>query len=703
MDRKNSILQRAFLLYLFTGIFAFAIVARVLYIQFALGGELRQQSKDMTLEYRKVEALRGNIFSADGNFLAISVPVYELRMDTKADGLKDSVFKKNVDSLAWNLSNLFKDRTKADYAAILRQGKREKHRYLLIKKGVSFSQLQKVLTFPIFRDGTNKSGLIPVASTKRVKPYRNLAARTIGKNDPEGKPFGIEGAYNEELTGTEGLRLMQKLTGGIWRPVGDEYEVEPENGADLYTTIDVTLQDVAHSELSRQLSLHNADHGCVVMMEVATGDVKAIANLKRMEDGSYAENYNYAVGESAEPGSVFKLASMMALLEDGAITLNDSVYIGNGTVKFYNQTMRDAHEGEMGYYTMKEVFEKSSNVGTSKKVWENYKDDPEKFLKRMHQFHLDRPLGLQIPGEGDPRIKKPEDQDWSGTTLPWMSIGYECRLTPLHVLTLYNAVANDGKMVKPRFVKEIRRRGKVVKTFDVEVLEEKIASDKTIDAAKEMMEGVVKKGTAKNLDGLIYNIGGKTGTAQVATGGGYRTGGKITYRASFVGYFPAEEPKYSCIVVVSAPSNSVYYGNLVAGPIFKAVADKVYAGALDIHKPYNRDLPLISDTNYPMVKTGYVAEASSVLNKLNISNEVMSTSAGFSVAKHVRQKFVFEKPSIHAGVIPNVKGMGARDAVYLLESMGLKVNITGRGTVLGQFPESGRKLIKGETVTIQLG
>lgn len=688
---------------MFTGVFAFAILAKVLYIQFFEGPELRRKSEEMTLEYRKVEALRGNIFSSDGNFLAISVPVYEIRMDTKAQGLKKETFNKHVDSLAWNLANLFKDRTKADYAAILRGGYKDKQRYLLIKKGVSFSQLQRVNRFPIFRDGTNKGGLIAVPSTKRVKPYRNLAARTIGKNDPEGKPFGIEGAYNEELTGTEGLRLMQKLSGGIWRPVGDEYEVEPENGADLYTTIDVTLQDVAHSELNRQLALHNADHGCVVMMEVNTGDVKAIANLKRMGDGSYAENYNYAVGESVEPGSVFKLASMMAMMEDGFITMNDSVYVGNGTMKFYNQTMRDAHEGDAGYLTMKEVFEKSSNVGVSKKVWEFYKNDPEKFVKRMHQFHLDRPLGLQLPGEGAPRIKNPEDEDWSGTTLPWMSIGYECRITPLHMLTLYNAVANNGKMVKPRFVREIRRRGKVERTFETEVLEEKIASDKTLEQMREMLVGVVKNGTAKNLSSLDYKVGGKTGTAQIATGKGYRSPDGVSYRASFVGFFPADEPKYSCIVVVSAPSNSVYYGNVVAGPIFKAVADKVYAGALDIHKPYNRNLPLISDSNYPTVKTGYVADNASVLNKLNITNEVNSTSAGFSVARHVQQKFMFEKPRIQAGRIPDVKGMGARDAVYLLETMGLKVNITGRGTVLSQVPQSGEKLVKGQTVTIQLG
>lgn len=702
MDKKNNILRRAFLLYFFTGVFAFAILARVIYIQFVLGPGLRQKSEDLTLEYRKVEALRGNIFSADGNFLAISVPVYEIRMDTRADGLKKEMFNKGVDSLSWNLANLFKDRTKADYMSILKQGYKDGQRYLLLKKGVSFSQLQKVKSFPIFREGVNKSGFIAIASNKRVKPYRSLAARTIGKNDPEGKPFGIEGAYNAELTGTEGLRLMQKLSGGMWKPVDDNFAVEPENGADLYTTIDVTLQDVAHSELYRQLSTHNADHGCVVMMEVATGDIKAIANLKRMEDGSYVENYNYAVGESVEPGSTFKLASMMALLEDGYIKLSDTVNTGNGTMKFYSQTMRDAHEGGYGRLSMKQVFEKSSNVGISLKVWENYKNDPEKFVKRIRQFHLHKPLGLQIPGEGEPRIKDPEDKDWSGTTLPWMSIGYESRLTPLQVLTFYNAVANDGKMVKPRFVKEIRRRGKVVKVFDTEVIDERIASEKTISQAREMMEGVVKRGTAKNLDGLIYDIGGKTGTAQIAGAGGYKGVNGVTYRATFVGYFPAKEPKYSCIVVVSAPSNSVYYGNLVAGPIFKAVADKVYAGALDIHKPYNRNLPLISDTNYPMVKAGYSPEASTVLNRLNITNELNGSAAGFSVARHLGRKFVFEKPNVIEGLIPDVKGMGARDAVYLLESLGLKVKVDGRGAVKDQIPQAGVRIVKGQTVTILL-
>lgn len=703
MDRKNSILKRAFLLYLFTGVFAFAILARVLYIQFFEGVELREKSQALTLEYRKVEALRGNIFSSDGNFLAISVPVYELRMDTRADGLKKEMFDENVDSLAWNLSKLFKDRTPADYESILREGYRDKNRYLLLKKGMSFSQLQKVSQFPLFRHGVNKSGMIAEASTKRIKPYRNLAARTIGKNEADGKSYGLENAFDKELTGTEGLRLMQKLSGGIWRPVSEEYAVEPENGADLYTTIDVTLQDVAHSELNRQLTMHNADHGCVVMMEVATGDVKAISNLKRQADGSYLENQNYAVWESVEPGSVFKLATMMALMEDGFIKLSDTVNTGDGTAKFFNQVMRDAHTGGDGWITMKQAFEKSSNVSMAKMVWKYYKDEPEKFVKRMQQFHLDKPLGLQIPGEGKPRIKSPKDADWSGTTLPWMSIGYECKLTPIHVLTLYNAVANNGKMVKPRFVKEIRRRGKVVKTYDTEVISEKIASENTIKQALEMMEGVVKRGTAKNLDGLIYKIGGKTGTSQIAVNGRYRDEGKVIYNASFVGYFPADKPKYSCMVLISQPSASGYYGNIVAGPIFKAVADKVYAGALDIHTPYNRDLPLISDTNYPMVKTGYALEAASILNKLNISNEVKSTAGGFSVAQHARQKFMFEKPSMPEGLIPNVKGMGARDAVYLLESMGLKVNITGKGAVIGQIPQSGTRIIKGQTITIQLG
>lgn len=703
MDRKNGILKRAFLLYFGTGFFALAILGKVLHIQLVEGKELRKRSESQALEYRKVEALRGNVFSSDGNFLAISVPVYELRMDMRADGLKKENFEKNVDSLAWHLTNLFKDRTVADYASILRKGFNEGRRYLFIKKDVSFSQMQKVMKFPLFRDGINKSGMIAEASTRRIRPYKNLAARTIGKSDLDGGSYGLESAYNEQLTGTEGLRLMQKLSGGIWRPVGDDYTIEPENGADLYTTIDVTLQDVAQSELSRQLALHNAGHGCVVMMEVATGDIKAISNLKRMGDGSYVENQNYAVWESVEPGSVFKLATMMALMEDGHIKLSDSINTGDGTAKFYSQIMKDSHEGGDGIISMKQAFEKSSNVSMAKMVWKYYKDEPEKFIKRLSQFHLDHPLGIQIPGEGAPRIKNPKDKDWSGTTLPWMSIGYESRLTPLHVLTFYNAVANDGKMVKPRFVKEIRRRGKVVKNYESEIIANKIASETTIRQAREMMEGVVQNGTARNLKGLMYKTAGKTGTAQIAGKGGYREGGKVTYRASFVGYFPADNPRYSCIVVVSAPSNSVYYGNVVAGPIFKAVADKVYAGALDIHKPYNRNLPLISDTNYPMVKSGYVMEMSSILNKLNISNEIVSSDGGFALPKRTNQKFTFNKPSHTEGTIPNVKGMGARDAIYLLEGIGLKVVVTGRGAVVEQVPQSGTTIKKGQTVTIQLG
>jgi cell division protein FtsI (penicillin-binding protein 3) len=703
MERRKNILKRLFILYFLTAIFGLVILGRVLYVQYVLGNDLREQSQNLTLEYRKVEALRGNIFSSDGNFLAISVPIYEIRMDMLAEGLEKEAFEEGVDSLAWNLSNLFRDRTAEDYEAVLREGYKKKNRYRLVKKGVTFAQLQKLSKFPIFKGGANKGGFIPVAQTKRIKPYRNLAARTIGKYDSQGKPFGIEGSFNEELTGTEGLRLMQKLTGGIWKPVNDNYVVEPENGADVYTTLDVTLQDVANSELQRQLSLHNADHGCVVMMEVATGDVKAIANLKRMDDGSYVENYNYAIGESVEPGSTFKLASMMAMMEDGFITLKDSVNTAGGITRFFNQTMKDSHEGGYGIISMKEAFEKSSNVAISKKVWEYYRTDPDKFLKRISQFNLDKPLGIQLAGEGEPRIKSTKDKDWSGTTLPWMSIGYECRLTPLHVLAFYNAVANDGRMVKPRFVKEIRRRGQVVESFETTVISEKIASDKTIAQAKEMMEGVVNNGTARNLKGLVYHAAGKTGTAQIATAKGYRTPEGVTYRATFVGYFPAEAPKYSCIVVVSAPSNSVYYGNLVAGPIFKAVADKVYAGALDIHKPYNRNLPLISDTNFPVVKVGFAPEASYALNRLNITNQIAGSSAGFATAIHLREKIIFKAAAVKSGLLPDLTGMGARDAVFLLENLGFKVQLQGRGAVVQQLPVPGTRMKKGSQVIIQLG
>lgn len=702
MDKKKQILARAGILYLGIGLLALAIFGQIIRIQFFEGNELRERSRNLTLELESIQPLRGNIFSSDGNFLAISLPIYEIRMDMKADGLKKEQFNKHIDSLCWNLSNLFKDKSKEEYKKMLKAAYKEGNRYQLVQENVGYTQLQKLRKFPLFREGPNKGGLAVIPRTKRIKPYKELASRTIGKASGEGNFYGIEYFFNEELAGTEGVRLVQKLQGNLRMPVNDNYEIEPRNGSDIYTTIDISLQEVLHNELQTQLSKNNADHGTAIVMEVTTGAIKAIANLQRAKDGSYYEGDNFAVREAEEPGSTFKLATIMAALEDGVIKPTDTIATGNGVFSFNGIKMKDSHEGGYGNITVQQVFEKSSNVGTARIVWDHYRKNPEKFTDRLRQFHLHEPTGIQLAGEAEPRIKSPKDADWSGISLPWISIGYESKITPLQMLTFYNAVANDGKMVRPRIVNEIREHGKQVRVFETEYIDKKIASDATIQAVRRMMEGVVKNGTARNLGGLVYSIAGKTGTAQISKrGGGYREGG-VTYRASFAGYFPADKPKYSCIVVISAPSNNVYYGNTVSGPVFKAAADKIYAGSLDLHERLNKGRPVIADSLLPYVKPGAINDQLSVLNFLNISSSVMQGNSPVGRAMGDQNKIRITPAVIRRDVLPDVKGMGARDATYMLEKLNCKVEIIGRGSIRNQEPAAGSAIKKGMTVKLYL-
>ncbi len=414
----------------------------------------------------------------------------------------------------------------------------------------------------------------------RIMPNGLLARRTIGyvTEDSTSNIVGLEGSFNNYLSGKDGFKVQQRLTGGAWIDVENLETVHARPGYNVVTTINLDLQDVAEHALYRQLSKSNAHHGCVVVMEVHTGDIKAIANLEKGSDGAYHETYNYAVGESTEPGSTFKLMSMITALEDGVIDLDDTINTGDGTVKYYDKIIRDHEEKGLGKITARQVFEHSSNVGTAKIIYENYKDNPRRYVDRLYSMQINKPLDLQIKGEGKPVIRYPGEKLWSGISLPMMAYGYEVQMTPLQILTFYNAVANDGKMVKPRFVTEVRDGNWPVKTYDSEVITNAICSRSTIRKAQSLLEGVVENGTAKNLRNSNYKIAGKTGTAQIANEKyGYRSGERISYQASFVGYFPADDPLYSCIVVVNAPSNFVYYGNVVAGPVFKEISDKVYA------------------------------------------------------------------------------------------------------------------------------
>lgn len=699
MDIKRDILKRVYLMYGFFVVFGIAILVQVFRIQVLQRKEWIALAESQTLAYKNIEALRGNIFADDGSLLATSFPTYEIRMDLKADALTEELFYSEIDSLAIELSNLFKDKSASEYKLELIRARKARERYHLIKRKVTYVELKKLRNFPIFRRGRYKGGFLYVQKNERIRPFKLLAARTIGYDREGQKPVGLEGAYDNILRGKSGKRLMQKIAGGVWMPVNDENEVEPQDGSDLYTSIDINIQDVAEQALMKQLIKHNADHGCVVLMEVETGFVKAIANLSRNPDGSYSENYNYAIGESTEPGSTFKLVSLLAAMEDGLIDLDDSIDTQGGQIQYYDRIMKDSHEGGYGKITVQRVFEVSSNVGTSKLIQKYYGKNPQQFIDRISKFHINKPLDLEIYGEGLPRIKTPKDKDWYGTTLPWMSIGYECRLTPLQILTFYNAIANDGKMVKPLFVKEIRKHGKLVKKMPVQVISESICSKETIKKAKKMLEGVVENGTASNLKNTTYKIAGKTGTAQIANEKyGYKYESKVSYQASFCGYFPADNPKYSCIVVVNAPSNNVYYGNLVAGPIFKEIADKVYATNLKIHPPLTVEKHL---AQLPISKNGSKEDLFKVLDNLKIKT---NGNTNQNWVKTIAKDNVIEIQDLNISkdVVPNVVGMSLKDAVFMLENKGLIVKVIGKGSIRNQSIPAGQAVIKGNIITLEL-
>ncbi len=699
---SNVKLKRLYLVFLGLFLFASAIVFKIGQIQFAERDLWLSKAKSQSAAYKNIKAVRGNIYASDGSLLATSIPIYEVRCDLNTEALTDEIFDENIDSLSVCLSELFNDRSPLDWKLKLIEARNNGERYHLIKRKVRYDKLKKLRTFPIFNKGRYKGGLIYLQQNKREKPFQVLAARTIGYSREGIKPVGLEGAYDSELSGVSGKRLMQKIAGGVWMPINDENEIEPQDGADLYTTIDINIQDVAEKALLKQLEKHKADHGCVVLMEVSTGEVRAIANLSKTKSGGYYELYNYAVGESTEPGSTFKLASYMAALEDGHIDITDSVDTEKGKHTFYDTDMYDSHEGGYGTITYKRAFEVSSNIGVAKMVSEHYGKNPQAFIDRLYKFGIQNPLGLEIFGEGKPNIKSASDKSWSGISLPWISHGYELTMTPLQILTLYNGVANDGVMVKPQFVREIKKMGSTVKEFEPQVLNKKLCADRTLKKLKSMLEGVVENGTAKNLRNSHFKIAGKTGTAQIANEKyGYKYKSKVSYQASFVGYFPADNPKYSCIVVVNAPSRNVYYGNLVAGPIFKEIADKVYATSIEIHDEVQKqdvaERPFI-----PVSKNSYRRDLELAYNTLGINYEFRSADITWAHVLTQGNKAELYKRRVITNLVPDVVGMNIQDALFILENQGMAVTFNGAGTVKRQSLRAGDKFTKGQKIALEL-
>ncbi len=711
MDIRKSIVSRIAILYFFLLMFGIVVIMKLISVQQIKTERWVQIAKNLKENTIIVEPNRGNICAEDGSVLATSMPGYYVRIDLAAEGVK-RVYAAESDSLAYHLSAFFKDASRSQYNQRLNAAYRNGNRgFMLTPRKVDYLELQQIKKFPILRRGRFGGGMIIEQENKRITPLGSLALRTIGglnKGAYGGVHgnigyTGLEGAYEQYLKGKNGISYKENLS-GRWV---SRVEIEPQDGMDVITTINIKLQDIAESALYKQLKEMNADWGTAILMEVETGEVKAIANLGK-ENGDYTENYNYALGDQGcyEPGSTFKLISLMAAMEDGLIDTSDVYDTGNGVWKYRDRTIYDSdyRYGGHGEMTVKEIFEKSSNVGVAKIITSAYKNNPKGYVDRIYGFGLNKPLGLEVKGEGEPLFKYPGDSDWWGTTLAWMSYGYESKMTPLQVLTFYNAVANNGRMVKPRMVKEISDNGVSVKKFETEVLNPMIATSETLGKAQAMLTGVCENGTGRSLQNPWFKIAGKTGTAQVASRqGGYQQG---MYLASFAGYFPADNPKYSLMVTINNPRGGVYYGGSVAGPVFKEIAEKVYSVQnLFEHVPEESETPETPETPvYPEIKKGTPENIMRIAHELNIPDINGTPGDNPASVKLDDNNPVFgEKMEIQPGKVPDVRGMGASDAIFILENAGLKVSVKGVGKVKRQSLAPGAALTTGANINLILG
>lgn len=700
---KKDILLRVYVIYFGILLFGMAIIGKAIYIRSTEGKELLEKARKQEMRFFPVDAIRGNICADDGTLLATSIPIFDIRMDVSSDLITEDLFKNKVDSLAYQLTKLFKDKNLSEYKNFLWEGRRNGDRFLMIHRDVTYPELRQMRKFPILKLGTYKGGMIVIPQFQRELPFKNLARRTIGYENTEAAQkvyVGLEGSFSKNLQGTGGKRLMRRIGNGAWMPVDIENEVEPQNGDDIITTLDINLQDLAESALRKELSADSADHGCVIVMEVKTGFIKAIINLGKSPKGGYEEVFNYAIGESSEPGSTFKLASFLVGLEDGRISMDQPVNLGNGIMNYHGRSMTDAHK-LTGTLLAHQVFEKSSNVGTSKLIYNAYVDDPQKYIDGLYRMSINLPQNLQIGGEGRPYIKNTKSKWWSAVSLPWMAIGYEVAITPLQLLTLYNAVANNGVMVKPLFVREIRKNGQVVQSFQPVVINPHICSAATIEKAHMLLEGVVERGTGTALKNPHYRVAGKTGTAQVAMNNkGYGQGTKaIKYKGSFVGYFPADHPRYSIIVVINNPSKGKYYGAAVAVPVFKEIADRIFANLHDFNNPPPQDT---SGHLIPSANAGVQKDLEDAYAWLNIKAKPLNPMAQWAIPVSNNSSVVLLPSNHYQGTMPDVTGMGVKDAVFLLEQMGLKVVLNGKGNVVRQSLSPGRMYLKGSIVLLDL-
>lgn len=705
MDVKKDILWRVYLSFLGIVILGLLVIGKAFYIQQVQGDFWTKMDNNLHLKYLPIEAERGTIYSEDGNMLSTSVPVFDVYVDFAAEGLREKDgkrFKDNVDSLSLCLANLFNDKKAEEYQKELKLAYKNKDRYYLLKKKISFTDYKQLRDFPLVKLGKNKSGFIVVSKDKRINPYVLLANRTIGLSRDNAANVGLEQRYDSLLKGKTGEQLVRYMA-GAYMPV-DGGEVDPENGKDIISTLDTYIQDVAETALMRMMVGNNSLHGTAIVMETATGKIKAIANLGQQADGTYTEDLNYGVGKATEPGSIFKLATLMSLMEDKYVTMNSIVDCEGGKKNFYGLTIKDSHLGA-GAMSVKDAFERSSNVAFAKLADQYYHSQPSKFIEHLHKFRLDTLTGIDLTAaSGKPTIKKPTNRSWANTTIPYMAHGYEELVTPLHLLMLYNAVANNGKMMKPYLVSSIKQYGVEVKSIKPQVLVDKVCSDETLAQLKECLLAVVEgeHGTARIIKDSTYRIAGKTGTAVTALDNrGYNKGNKI-YQASFIGYFPADQPKYTMAVVIQNSSKSVkVYGADVSGVVFKEISDRIYGSYLSTRKYVAVNKPDSNLYNYFGMKN----ELSSIFTSLNL-HYIDSGNSGYWRSVQIKNNSgllnTAASNSLTGSVTPNVVGMGLKDAVYLLENKGLKVTVTGRGRVMNQSLAAGTNFNKNQNIALIL-
>ncbi len=701
MEVKRDILWRVYLSFIGIVVMSLAVLGRAAYIQYAEGDYWRSMSDSLHQKFVELDAERGTIYSEDGNMLSTSIPFFDVYIDFGAEGLRDKNgkrFRENIDSFTYKLSTFFGDKSKSEYKKELQLAYNEGRRYYSLKKGLTFDQYREFRQFPLVRLGRNRSGVIVEVQTKRLNPYGILARRTIGLARENAQNVGLERTYDTLLKGSTGKRLVRYIAGGAAIPV-EGYEIEPVNGKDIITTLDINIQDIAETALLKMLEANKAVHGTCLVMETKTGKIKAIANLGEMKDGTYDENLNYAL-QTTEPGSTIKLATLLAVLDAGSSKITDRVEVGStGNQYVAVRNVTDAERSPKSVLTVKEAFAHSSNVGMAKLANKAFANDPDKFKSYLRRFRLDQKTGIELIGEEAPLLPRWKKNKEGLHAMLTMSFGYAIEVSPLQTLMLYNAVANGGKLMKPYLVSSIKSNGVTVEEFEPEVLEQSIVSPQAIAAARESMEAVVTEGTAQNVfKDFPFPVAGKTGTAHFASGNiKYHHG---YYLASFAGYFPANDPEYTCVVIVKTRPGALYhYGGQVAAPVFKEVATKLYA--MYVQGKQNTKTEIVKDSMQRFY-AGYTRDVKQVMQELQMEYKDAAGTNTWSVMAADHTKPVVKPAAMGKKVVPDVRNMTLKDALYVLENNGVKVVAKGRGKVIVQDIQPGTPIKKGQTITLLL-